>query len=322
MLVKPVVTRREALQGLGLAGIGAVVSACGGGGSSGAAPTATAPATSTVPPSSTPLPTNSPSRVPSATPTSLPTGTASHTGAPSQTVTRTAVPSTTPTETAIEAPTATASEAPTGTATVNPSPTPTVTPVTPACVLSPQQTEGPFYLDLDLLRSDIREDRQGSRLRLTLQLVGAEDCLPLRDALVNVWHTDAAGAYSGFPGQPGGVDTTGQTFLRGYQVTDANGRVEFITIYPGWYPGRTVHIHLLVHLDASRVLTSQLYFDDAMTDEVFTEPPYNTRGQRNTTNSNDGIIRSGGVQSLDEVILDVVAESGGYAASMIIGVEM
>jgi protocatechuate 3,4-dioxygenase beta subunit len=189
-------------------------------------------------------------------------------------------------------------------------------------VLSPQQTEGPFYLDLDLLRSDIREDRQGLRLRLALQLVDADGCLPIRDALVNVWHTDAAGAYSGFPGQPGGVDTTGQTFLRGYQVSDANGRVEFITIYPGWYPGRTVHVHLLVHLDASRLLTSQLYFDDALTDEVHMLPEYAARGPRNTTNRSDAIIRSGGVQSLDEVILEVVPDAAGLAASMVIGVAL
>src|SRR5262245_51225821 len=193
-----IVTRREALRGLGLMGLGAVVSACGGG-DGGSSATAT------------PAPTSSPNSAPSATPTSLPTGTPPPTVAPSQTATGTPPASPSPSSTATTA----ASETPTRAA--------TATPTIPSCVLSPQQTQGPFYLDLDLLRSDIREDRDAIALRLTLQLVDVDGgCAPIRDAVVNVWHADASGAYSGFPGQPGGIDTTGETFLRGYQVTDAN----------------------------------------------------------------------------------------------------
>jgi protocatechuate 3,4-dioxygenase beta subunit len=188
-------------------------------------------------------------------------------------------------------------------------------------VLSPQQTQGPYYLDLNLVRSDIREDRDGIQLRLALELLDVDnDCAPIRDAVVAVWHADASGVYSGFAGQPGGVDTTGETFLRGYQVTDANGRAEFITIYPGWYMGRTVHIHLMVHLGSSSVLTSQLYFDDSLTDAVYAQAPYDTRPDRDTTNDTDSVIRTGGVTSLSQVVLDVVAEGTGYAATMVIGV--
>jgi protocatechuate 3,4-dioxygenase beta subunit len=191
-----------------------------------------------------------------------------------------------------------------------------VTPDDISCVLTPQQTQGPFFVDVGLARADIREDRAGTVLRLALTLVEAPGCTPIRDAVVNVWHTDAGGAYSGFPGQPGGIDTTGETFLRGFQLTDAAGRVQFTTIYPGWYPGRTVHIHVRIHLDATTVLVSQLYFPEGVTDAVHAGPPYDARGRRDTTNATDLIARNG----LEDLLLDVVEEGGGYAASIVLGV--
>jgi protocatechuate 3,4-dioxygenase beta subunit len=191
-----------------------------------------------------------------------------------------------------------------------------MTPADVSCVLTPQQILGPFFLDLGLARTDIREDRTGARLRLALQLVEADGCAPIRDAVVNVWHADALGVYSGFAGQPGGVDTTGQTFLRGFQMTDAAGRVELTTIYPGWYTGRTVHIHVRIHLDATTVLVSQLYFPESVTDAVHAQPPYSTHGPRDTTNATDGIAGNG----LDDLLLDVVEEDGGYAGSIVLGV--
>jgi hypothetical protein len=132
--------------------------------------------------------------------------------------------------------------------------------------------------------------------------------------------TDVGGTYSGFSGQLGGTDTTGQTFLRGYQVTDADGRVEFTTIYPGWYPGRALHIHLKVYLDSTTLLTSQLYFPETTTALVYAQAPYASRSLPDTTNETGGIIRSGGVRSLDEVVLEVTQEADGYAAVMAIGV--
>jgi protocatechuate 3,4-dioxygenase beta subunit len=209
----------------------------------------------------------------------------------------------------------TATTAATATATPSATPTPSVTPGQVSCVLTPQQTLGPFFIDVGLVRTDVREDRQGIELRLALQLVDADGCAPIRDAVVNIWHADAAGAYSGFPNQPGGIDTTGETFLRGYQVTDADGRVGFTTIYPGWYTGRTVHIHVRVHLDSTTVLVSQVYSPDALTALVHTQAPYSERGQPTTTNETDAIARNG----LEDLLLDVVEDGPGYAASIVLG---
>lgn len=286
-------SRRQALQQLGVLGAGAVAAACGNG-HSGSTPAAT--------PTRTLTPTSAPTSVPSAT--TMPTRTS--TRLPSPTATATSEPTELPTSTASPTP-----EIPTPSAT----PTATVTPEQMSCVLTPQQTLGPFFIDVGLVRSDVREDRAGTPLRLALQLVDADGCAPIRDAVVNIWHADAAGAYSGFAGQPGGIDTRGETFLRGYQVTDANGRVEFTTIYPGWYTGRTVHIHVRIHLDSTTVLVSQLYFPDALTAAVHATSPYDTRGQADTTNATDAIARNG----LDDLLLDIVEESGGYAGSIVLG---
>lgn len=274
--------RREALQRIGALGVGAVVTACGGGNDGGAATaTATAAATATA----TPPPA-----------TAVPTATATAADTP----TATAVPSDTAAPTASPTPTAT------------PSPSPTVTPGPVDCVLSPQQIQGPYFIDVGLARSDIREDRQGVPLTLSLRLADAGGCAPIRDAVVNVWHADAAGVYSGFAGQPGGVDATGETFLRGFQVTDADGQVRFTTIYPGWYPGRTVHIHVRIHLDATTALITQLYFPEAVTDAVHALAPYASRGRRDTTNAGDAYFAA-------DVVLAVAADGGGYDASLILG---
>ncbi len=158
------------------------------------------------------------------------------------------------------------------------------------CSLTPQQASGPFYFDVDRIRSDIREDRQGTPLRLALRVRNAEGCEPLPDAVVEVWHCDAAGSYSGFGSAAGGAADTTETFLRGAQVTNAGGIVEFRTIYPGWYPGRTIHVHAMVHLDRTSVLTTQLYFDDTFTDRVHAAAPYAEKSGRDTLNSDDAIF--------------------------------
>jgi protocatechuate 3,4-dioxygenase beta subunit len=158
------------------------------------------------------------------------------------------------------------------------------------CTLTPEQTEGPFFFDTGFDRSDIREDKAGAELRLSLRVVGSDGCSPIAGAVVEVWHADAAGAYSAFDSAQGNsADTAGQTFLRGYQTSDAEGRVEFVTVYPGWYPGRTPHIHLMVLVNGQERMTSQLYFPEATTDEVYEQAPYSARGQRTTTNASDGV---------------------------------
>jgi protocatechuate 3,4-dioxygenase beta subunit len=187
----------------------------------------------------------------------------------------------------------------------------------PSCTLYPRQTEGPYYLDVDLLRRDVRDGRTGAPLRLELQVVSAASCAPLEGLVVDIWHCDAAGRYSGYPGQPGGGATTGETFLRGSQITAADGRVRFDTIYPGWYPGRTTHVHFKVHLSATSEATSQLYFPEEVTAAVYAAPPYAARGRKDTSNAADGVARGRGGPTVASVFSD---GAGGQLATLVVGV--
>jgi len=180
------------------------------------------------------------------------------------------------------------------------------------CTLYPEQTEGPYYVDGDLLRADLREGKPGTPLSLELLVVVGQNCAPLANAAVDIWHCDAAGVYSGFTGQLGGLDTRQQVFLRGTQLTGADGRVRFQTIYPGWYPGRTTHIHFKVHLSGNREVTSQLYFDEALNREVYTTDPYAAHGQKDTSNAAD--------LGRNAPLLAVTGNGSGYTGSMTITV--
>jgi protocatechuate 3,4-dioxygenase beta subunit len=210
-------------------------------------------------------------------------------------------------------------------------PTRTTTAITPSCVLRPQQTEGPYFVDEKLNRSDIRSDpydgsvKQGVPLRLVLQVyrIDGGSCTPLPGAFIDMWQCDALGAYSDVLDRIGLLeDTRGKKFLRGYQVTDASGKVEFMTIYPGWYPGRTVHIHFKIRTDPriefGHEFTSQLYFDDYITDQVHAQAPYAARGRRTTTNATDGIFRRGG----NQLMLKLVKTAQGYIGTLDIGLQM
>lgn len=183
------------------------------------------------------------------------------------------------------------------------------------CTLYPRQAEGPFYLDLDSLRQDITEDKLGTALRLAVQ-VQDESCTRLKDLAVDVWHCDAGGVYSGFSDQVGGLDTTGMTFLRGTQVTDADGVAEFTTIYPGWYPGRTTHIHFKVHTSSTTEATSQIYFPEGVTSAIYGTSPYDARGQKDTANDADGIAAANPAP-LAEVTGNA---SSGYVATIVVTV--
>ena len=151
------------------------------------------------------------------------------------------------------------------------------------CTQTAEQTEGPFYFDVDRIRSDIREDREGAAFRLGVRVREAGACEPIQNAVVDIWHCDARGSYSGFQGEDS------ETYLRGAQVTNRDGIVEFTTIYPGWYPGRTVHIHAKVHVDRQTVLTTQFYFDDAFSTKVFEGDAYASAAGRDAFNDSDGI---------------------------------
>ncbi|WP_341528005.1 intradiol ring-cleavage dioxygenase [Nostoc sp. UHCC 0302] len=197
----------------------------------------------------------------------------------------------------------------------------------PACVVKPEQTEGPYFVDEKLKRSDIRSDpadglvKEGIPLNLTLRVsqINSTGCKPFAGAIVDIWHCDALGVYSDV--NDPSFNTVGKKFLRGYQVTDANGTVQFTTIYPGWYQGRTVHIHFKVRTAATSgqhyEFTSQLYFDDSITDQVHTQKPYADKGKRTLRNADDGIFKDGG----DKLLLTLSKTSQGYATTFDIGVE-
>jgi protocatechuate 3,4-dioxygenase beta subunit len=173
-------------------------------------------------------------------------------------------------------------------------------PTRPDCLLTPEQDEGPFYIDLARVRRDIVENRPGVPLALALTVVDAGTCEPIRDAAVDIWHCDALGVYSGEPSE----GSAGETYLRGIQITDANGRAEFATIYPGQYPGRTTHIHLKVHLGGKRSdgnysgghvsHTGQLFTADRDDAEVFALSPYDRNAAEITPRDADFIFTSQG----------------------------
>lgn len=186
------------------------------------------------------------------------------------------------------------------------------------CVITPEVTEGPYYFDPALVRADITEGRPGVKTLVRLQVVDAQ-CKPLPGARVDIWHADATGIYSGYPNQPRGIDTSGQTFMRGTQMTGDNGVAEFTTVYPGWYSGRTTHIHFKVFLDESNVLTGQLFFPDALSEFIYRNvAPYSDRTEeRDTINTNDNIAN----QATQASFAYVKELADAYLVAMIIGVD-
>jgi protocatechuate 3,4-dioxygenase beta subunit len=195
----------------------------------------------------------------------------------------------------------------------------------PACVVRPELTEGPYFVDERLNRSDIRSDpstgdiRAGLPLALTFAVsqINNGTCTPFPEAIVDIWHCDAAGAYSGV--SDAGFDTTGQQWLRGYQVTDENGLAQFTSIFPGWYSGRTVHIHFKIRTGFDEAnsyeFTSQLFFDKALADEVYAQEPYAAKGEQDTLNSTDGIFS-------DELLLAATLNDAGVAATFDIALDL
>ena len=178
------------------------------------------------------------------------------------------------------------------------------------CLVQPETTEGPYYIDTGLVRADITEGRAGLPLRLRLQVVTA-DCTAIAGARVDVWHCDAAGVYAGVDGDTG-------TFLRGSQMTGADGVVTFSTIFPGWYSGRVVHVHYKVFLPGgSEVLTSQVFFDDDAATAVHTgHAAYMARGVQDRSLGADRIAQAAGRGAVAQVTLGDMAE-----AALVVGVD-
>ncbi len=181
------------------------------------------------------------------------------------------------------------------------------------CVLTPEQTEGPYFLDGDRVRQNVTEGRPGVPLTLRLGVLDVSTCKPIKGAAVDIWHCDGEGVYSGVSAQ----DTEGETFLRGIQKTSAKGVASFVTIYPGWYQGRTVHIHTRVYLGGNILHTGQLYFPDTVTDTVYKRSPYSARPNRTTRNAADSIYRNGGSKSL----LKLAKSGSGYVGALTMGVQ-
>ena len=231
------------------------------------------------------------------------------------------------------------------------------------CVTAREETQGPYWFDVDSIRSDLREDRPGTPLLLAVRAHDLSQCTngsapaAIPNSVVEIWHCDAGGVYSGFEsasqggpggggpggGGPGGDSPGGDspgdggsgetsdgsysagdaeaspiddgTYLRGAQVADRNGVVQFTTIYPGWYRGRTVHIHLKLHVDRKTVVTTQLYFDEAVNDAVFATSPYDAHTGRETRNEDDSIYDSSG-------LVEVRRTASGYLGVINVGVNV
>jgi protocatechuate 3,4-dioxygenase beta subunit len=206
----------------------------------------------------------------------------------------------------------------------------------PACVAKPELTVGPYFVDAKLNRSDIRIEPStnaampGAPLELAFQVqqVSKGQCTPLPGAMVDVWQCDASGQYSGVNDRMVGFDTSSLKFLRGYQVTDASGVATFTTIYPGWYQGRAVHIHFKIRTPSQAAIagqddriyefTSQLFFDESLTDQVHAQQPYAAKGQGRLRNERDGIYQRAG----DALKLNVALARNTYAAVFSVALDL
>jgi protocatechuate 3,4-dioxygenase beta subunit len=200
------------------------------------------------------------------------------------------------------------------------------------CVVRPELTEGPYFVDGTIARPDIRANtttgtvREGVPLALTFGVsqLAAGRCAPLAGAIVHVWQCDAAGVYSGVNDPGAGAGNTQDNALRGIQTSDAHGRVKFTTLYPGWYRGRAVHVHFKIRTQASSATgsayeyTSQLFFPESLNDEIHAQPPYAAHGRRDTLNERDGIYRQAG----DQLLLKPSRTAAGYDATMDIALDL
>ena len=192
----------------------------------------------------------------------------------------------------------------------------------PVCTLTPEQIEGPFYLDQAPMREAISEGKPGVPLRLIFRVLDSASCAPIPKAAVDVWQCDALGIYSGYEGvaiAPRHVEPVDdKTFLRGTQLTDAAGGVRFRTIYPGWYSGRTPHVHLKLRVGA-KAATTQLYFPDEVTNAVYARAPYDRHPNRDTTNATDRFL--GRIADKSLVMWTMARDGDGYVATATVALQ-
>jgi protocatechuate 3,4-dioxygenase beta subunit len=193
-----------------------------------------------------------------------------------------------------------------------------------ACTLSKEVTEGPYWIDTSLSRRNITEGKKGAKLALFIKVIDASTCKPIKGADVEIWHADAAGEYSGFDGgssggPPGSGAQTSSRYLRGHQKSDSTGRVRFDTLYPGWYQGRTPHIHVKVHVGGKEIHTGQIFFTDATSRKIYRTGVYKSRGKATTTNSEDSIYK----QATGKARARITKRSGnrGFKGTITVGVD-
>jgi protocatechuate 3,4-dioxygenase beta subunit len=199
----------------------------------------------------------------------------------------------------------------------------TTTPI----VVTPEETEGPYWVDQQLNRSDLATDPSDNSVQpgfplvlgVTISQYASSKITPIKGAYVDLWHCNASGIYS----DEAVENTTGKKFLRGYQITDAHGSVRFTSIYPGWYSGRTPHIHARVRLysgsAATTNFTTQFFFDEAITAKVYELAPYSVRPNRDTYNAVDSVYTSTdcltGAEDGAETLLRLASDSSHAVAS-------
>jgi protocatechuate 3,4-dioxygenase beta subunit len=177
-----------------------------------------------------------------------------------------------------------------------------------ACAVTPTETIGPYPSVTDIFRSDIRENKPGTMLTLTIKVVNVSaGCAAVPRANVEIWQCDAAGNYSEYGSQ------TAQTYLRGTQTTNGSGEVTFTTIYPGWYQGRATHIHVEVTINGVSRKVTQIAFPESVNNTVYATGVYASRGSNPMSNLSDGIF----ADSLSsELVTPTGSPASGYTASL------
>jgi protocatechuate 3,4-dioxygenase beta subunit len=183
-----------------------------------------------------------------------------------------------------------------------------------SCTLYPTQTIGPCYAMGPMMREDISDGLDGLPIRLSFLVVHTSGCVPVPGASIDIWHSGSDGIYSAYDTgttcNPGTTNVKSMMFCRGVQTTDETGRANFSTVFPGWYRGRTIHVHFTVRISGKEYVTSQLYFDDKLTDEILAQGTYQARGKRDTNNSSDMLFTSGGAKP-DQVLFDTAKRADG-----------
>jgi protocatechuate 3,4-dioxygenase beta subunit len=181
------------------------------------------------------------------------------------------------------------------------------------CLLTPEVTEGPYWVENALTRRNITEGKAGLPLVIRFTVLNAKTCKPIRNADVEIWHCDALGNYSA-------VNGASSRFLRGHQRSNAAGRAEFLTIFPGWYRGRTPHIHMKVSVGGNQVHTGQVFFNEKVTAAVYKHEPYASRGQYDTPHASDNIYRQAGGSTAELKLAKRTGGLRGYVGTIAIGV--